>query len=69
MYIGVNLVGEGSMEGLIPKPEQDSTDGGWFSRPKEKDEEATEPEWVPLTWRSKLPRLPLLSLLIPGMKR
>jgi len=55
------------MEGLIPKP--DSTDGGWFSRPKEKDEEATEPEWVPLTWRSKLPRLPFLSLLIPGTKR
>jgi len=40
VYIGVNLVGEGSMEGLIPKPEQDSTDGGWFSRPKEKDEDA-----------------------------
>jgi len=64
------IVDKGSMEVLIPsKQAQDSTDGGFFSRPEEKDEEATEPEWVPLTWRSKLPRSPLLSLLIPGTTR
>ena len=44
---------------------EDAPDGGWFSKQK-KDEDATEPEWVPLTWRSKLPRFFPFNLLIPG---
>lgn len=42
----------------------DVSDGGWFSKPP-KDEDATEPDWVTLTWRSKLPRFLPFSLLIP----
>ena len=55
-----------STEGLITKnPPLEESDGGWFSKPP-KDEDATEPDWVTLTWRSKLPRFLPFSLLIPG---
>lgn len=55
-----------STEDLITKKAPlDQSDGGWFSKPP-KDEDATEPDWVTLTWRSKLPRFLPFSLLIPG---
>lgn len=58
-----------STEDLITKKAPlDQSDGGWFSKPP-KDEDATEPDWVTLTWRSKLPRFLPFSLLIPEEER
>lgn len=56
-----------STEDLITsgKTPEDASDGGWFSK-QQKPEDATEPDWVTLTWRSKLPRFLPFSLFIPG---
>lgn len=58
---------DGSTQDLMTTEvtQEDAPDGGWFSKPP-KDEDVTEPDWVPLTWHSKLPRLLPFSLLIPG---